>query len=251
MPVMISSKDSEKIVPFVQLNHMQKLFIPAIFILLSVSISAQTKKTFTVNSGQKIVEAIPVNELYSHPEFKLGTVTLRNGTSADVKLNYNSVFGEMQFIDPKKGDTISLAEEKNIRFVTIEKDTFYFDEVWLQQISNNNTVKVASKRLLEMTNKEKIGAMEAPGFAAIETYTKFTGSQHMKDLVAKEKLTFTEHITYYFGDRFNHFTKANKKNLLNFYRDKEEKVETWVKENKIDFSQAGDMKKLVSYLQTL
>lgn len=230
---------------------MQKFFIPVIIILLSLSASAQTKKTFTVNPGQKIVEAIPVGELYSYPEFRLGTVTLRDGTSADVKLNYNSVFGEMQFIDPKTGDTISLAEEKHIKFVTVEKDTFYFDEVWLQQVSDNNTVKIAKKRLLEMTNKEKLGAMEVPGFAAIETYSKFTGSQHMKDLVAKEKLTFSEHITYYFGDRFNHFSKANKKSLLNFYRNHEEKIEAWLKENKIDFSNAEDMKKLLSYLQTL
>ena len=230
---------------------MKTLSFLIIIISLSLGTSAQSKKTFTVNPGQKIVEAIPVGELYSFPEFRLGNVTLRNGTSADVKLNYNSVFGEMQFIDPKKGDTISLAEEKHIKFVTVEQDTFYFDEVWLQQVSGNNTIKIARKRLLEMTNKEKIGAMEVAGFGAIETFSKFTGSQHMKDLVAKEKLTFTEHITYYFGDRFNNFSKANKKSLLNFYRDQEEKIEAWLKENKIDFSKTEDIKKLFDYLQSL
>lgn len=230
---------------------MKRLFFSIIIISLSLSTTAQSKKTFTVNPGQKIVEAIPIGELYSFPEFRLGTVTLRNGTSADVKLNYNSVFGEMQFIDPKKGDTISLADEKHIKFVTIEKDTFYFDDVWLQQLSDNNTVKIAKKKLLEMTNKEKLGAMDVAGFGAIETYSKFTGSQHMKDLVAKEKLTFTEHVTYYFGDRFNNFTKANKKSLLNFYRDKEEKIEAWLKESKIDFSRTEDIKKLFDYLQSL
>ena len=71
------------------------------------------------------MEAIPVNEIYLNAEFRMGTVALRNGTSANVKVSYNSVFGEMQFIDPKKGDTISLAEEKNIKFVAIEIDTFY------------------------------------------------------------------------------------------------------------------------------
>lgn len=230
---------------------MQKFFISITIILLSFSTSAQSKKTFAVNPGQKIVEAIPVAELYSYPEFRAGTVTLRNGTSAEVKLNYNSVFEEMQFIDPKKGDTISLAEERNIRFVTVEKDTFYFDEVWVQQMANNGTVKIAKKKLLEMTNREKVGAMEIPGFAAIETYTKFTGSQHMRDLVAKERLTFTEHITYYFGDRFNHFSKANKKSLLNFYRANEDKIGAWLKENKIDFSKGDDISRVLDFLQNL
>ena len=251
MPVIIVCEDTQKFVPFAQQAMMKQLFIAVIFISLTSGTCAQRKKTFTVNPGQKIVEAIPVSELYSYPEFRLGTVTLRNGTSAEVKMNYNSVFGEMQFIDQKKGDTISLAEEKHIKFVTVEQDTFYFDEVWLQQVFTNNTVKIAKNKLLETTNKEKLGAMDAVGFGAIETYSKFTGSQHMRDLVAKEKLTLTEQITYYFGDRFNNFAKANKKSLLNLYRDQDEKIEAWLKENKIEFSRADDIKKLFDYLKSL
>lgn len=230
---------------------MQKLLIVVILFLYSLCVSAQAKKTFTVNPGQKIVEAIPVTEIYSYAEFKLGTVTLKDGTAANVKLNYNSVFGELQFIDPKNGDTISLADEKNIKLVAADKDTFYFDDGWLQQISGNPIVKVAKKKLLEMSNKEKLGAMETPGFAAIETYTKFTGSQHMKDLVAKEKLIFTEHVYYFFGDRFNHFSRANKKGLLKMYGEQQKKIEQWLDENKIDLAKEEDLKKLSVYLQDL
>jgi len=93
--------------------------------------------------------------------------------------------------------------------------------------------------------------METPGFAAIETYTKFTGSQHMKDLVAKEKLTFTEHVYYFFGDRFNHFSRANKKGLLKMYGDKQKKIEQWLDENKIDLAKEEDLKKLSIYLQDM
>ena len=93
--------------------------------------------------------------------------------------------------------------------------------------------------------------MEVPGFAAIETYTKYTGSQHMKDLIAKEKLTLTEHTSYYFGDRFNHFGRANKKGLLKLYGDSQEKIEKWISENKIDLSNEEDLKKLSVYLQGL
>lgn len=230
---------------------MKKSLLPIFFFLFTLTITAQTKKSFTVNPGEKIVEAIPLAEIYTNAEFRLGTVVLKNGTSAFVKLNYNSVFGEMQYINPQKGDTISLAEEKNIKFVAIEKDTFYFDEAWLQLIDSDSAVKIAKKKLLEMVNKEKLGAMDVPGFAAIETYSKFTGSQHMKELVAKERLTFTEHNTYYFGDRFNHFSKANKKSLLNLYRGSEKRIEDWLKEAKIDFSNEEDLKRLFNFLQDL
>lgn len=230
---------------------MHSVFFIALASFTCVLASAQTKKTFSVNPGQKIVEAIPVTELYSHPEFTLGNVTLKDNTVATVKLNYNYVFGEMQFIDPKTGDTISLAEEKNIKFVVIEKDTFYFDEGWLEQMDHIPTITIARRKMLQMSNKEKLGPMDSPGFAAIETYTKYTGSQHMRDLVAKERLTFSEHITYFFGDRFNHFSRANKKGLMKMFSKNEKQVDAWLDENKIDFNSEDDLKKLAAFLQSL
>jgi hypothetical protein len=188
--------------------------------------------------------------LYKYPDFRLGTVALKNGTVANVKLNHHAIYSEMQYIDPKKGDTISLAEEKNIQFIAIDKDTFYFAETWLELMSSNSTTKLAKRRFFELTNRQKLGAMETPGFAT-ETYNKYTGSQQSRDLVAKERLTFTEKFTYFFGDRFNQFEKANKKNLLNLYRSDEKKIEKWLSENKIDFSSEEDLKRLFTYLQEL
>ena len=230
---------------------MKKLLFLAFILACGFCIAAQSRKSFSVNPGKKIVEEIPITEIYKYTEFKMGEVSFKNGTAADVKLNYNSVFGEIQYVDPKNGDTLSLAEEKNVRFIAVEKDTFYFDDGWLELIGGTSTVRIAKKKLLEITNREKVGAMGVPGFAAIETYNKFTGSQHMKDLVAMEKLTFTEHVSYYFGDRFNHYSRANRKGLLKLYGDSSEKIDKWISENKIDLSNEDDLKKLSVYLQSL
>ena len=230
---------------------MQKFLFLLFILLYSFSISAQSRKSFSVGPGKKIAEEIPITEIYKYAEFKMGEVSLKNGTAANVKLNYNSIFGEMQYIDPKNGDTLSLAAEKNIRFIAVEKDTFYFDEGWLELIGGTPTVRIAKKKLLEITNREKIGAMGIPGFGAIETYNKFTGSQHMKDLVAMEKLTFTEHVSYYFGDRFNHFSRASKKGLSKLYGESYESIDKWISQNKIDLSNEDDLKKLSVYLQSL
>ena len=73
----------------------------------------------------------------------------------------------------------------------------------------------------------------------------------MKDLVAKEKLTFTEHVSYYFGDRFNHFSRANKKGLLKMYGERQKGINKWMSENKIDLSDENDLKKLSVFLQGL
>lgn len=66
-----------------------------------------------------------MTEIYRHPEFKTADILLKDGTPARASVNYNSLHGEMQFIDPK-GDTLSVADEKNIKWLGVEKDSFYF-----------------------------------------------------------------------------------------------------------------------------
>ena len=105
---------------------MKKAFLLAVLFTYGLCINAQSRKSFSVNPGKKIVEEIPITEIYKYAEFKPGEVSLRNGTAADVKLNYNSVFGEMQYIDPKNGDTLSLAEEKKHSIYRSGKRYFLF-----------------------------------------------------------------------------------------------------------------------------
>jgi len=93
--------------------------------------------------------------------------------------------------------------------------------------------------------------MDVAGFGAIETNTKSTISQQSRDLIAKERITYTEHITYYFADRFNNFSRANKKGLLKIYGKQQEKIEQYLQDNKIDFNREDDIKRLYAYLLEL
>jgi len=70
---------------------MRKSLFFFLILLYCFCVSAQSRKSFSVNPGKKIVEEIPITEIYKYAEFKLGEVALRNGTAANVKLNYNSV----------------------------------------------------------------------------------------------------------------------------------------------------------------
>lgn len=38
----------------------------------------------------------------------------------------------------------------------MEKDTFYFAEGWLELVGSNNMLKMAKKKMLDITNREKI-----------------------------------------------------------------------------------------------
>ena len=52
----------------------------------------------------------------------------------------------MLFIDGK-GDTLALAEERTIKLVAIDSDTFYYDEGYVRIIADNDFVKLAEKQV--------------------------------------------------------------------------------------------------------
>ena len=222
-----------------------------VFVLCSCfNVGAQTGKKFEVKPGEKIFDVIPRNEIYKYAEFMNGVVLLRDGTFGVAKLNYNSLFGEMQFIDPK-GDTLSLSDEKNISLISIKKDTFYYEDGCIELLANYENVKLAAKRIFSFSNRTKSGGLNQSGSGEIETYTTYSSRQSFKDLTITETLTFSERIIYYFGDRYNHFMPASKKNLSKMFGKHKTRLSKYLDENKIDFKDKEDMKMLCAFLQEL
>jgi len=110
-------------------------YVAVIFVLCwyNFNVSAQKNKRYTVNPGQKIFEVIPQSDIYKYPEFTVGMVLIKDGTFASAKLNYNGLLGEMQFIDPR-GDTLSLADEKNISSYLHQNTVNFNDEGDLKKL---------------------------------------------------------------------------------------------------------------------
>jgi hypothetical protein len=221
-----------------------------LFVLVSclsiADANSQKRKTFKIYPGEKLIEKIPKEEIYTYPEFTQGTVYLLNNTYSPATMNYNSLFREMQFVD-QYGDTISIADEKMIKYIVIKTDTFYFNEGYLKLVLNNGDVKLAHKKYIEFINREKLTGFGESSGGSVETYNSWFGSNnYLKELVAKELLTMATNNKFYIADRFNHFKLANKKNVMEIFASKENEVEKYMKENKVDFSNEEDLKKLIT-----
>ena len=139
-----------------------------IFCLHVTEAIAQKKTKYTINPGEKISEKLPRDEVYSYPEFTNGRVFLRNNTVSLVKLNYNSLYAEMQFINPK-GDTLSVSDEKMIRLIVINKDSFFYDKGYLKLVSDFGKLKHANNQYFEGVKKEKGGEFGQAGRGWVET----------------------------------------------------------------------------------
>src|SRR6476620_2149997 len=135
-------------------------------LLFVVAINAQRPKTYTVPPGVEVKDIVPAREIFQYPNFIQGIVVFRDGTSAPGKLNYNRLVAELQFIDPK-GDTLSLAHEKNILVAIVGNDTFYYNEGYVRQLASGQQLRIGER----IAFKEFINKPGAYGLSSATTAT--------------------------------------------------------------------------------
>lgn len=187
--------------------------------LLNVNGFSQ-KKIYKIKPGENIMDFIPREEVYAYASFTNGTVYLKGDRYSNAKLNYNALFGDMQFITDQ-GDTLGLADEKMIQSIVINHDTFYYDKGYLKLLDNIGGIKLASMKVFSFTNRQKVGGFGELSNGSIDTYDKVSVNNYNGDLVARAVLTLTENNLFYIGDQFNHFRLASRKNLLDFFAKKQ------------------------------
>lgn len=226
---------------------MKPLLAFACICLCYQNVWAQKTKSFKVNPGEKVVDAIPNDDKYSYSEFIVGTVYFKNGEHYPGRLNYNFLFQEMQFID-RKGDTLSLAEPGTVKQIVINRDSFFYDGGYLRLVAGYGNVKLATKEFIAFADRQKLGGYGGESSARIDTYKSIQDGSTFKELVAREVLTFVKKNLFYLGDEFNHFKQANKKNVLDFYPSKGREIKSYLKTNKVDFSNEADLKKMIEFL---
>jgi len=224
--------------------------LPLVLLVCCCTTHAQDS-TIIVKAGTSFNESVSITDLYEYPQFVYGKVFFRQGDSTTAMLNYHRLSEEMQFIDLKR-DTLKIANADMIKSIRISNDLFYYDHGYVKLIKDNNTIKLASKQTLRVSAKNKIGAynMASPG-SAIDSYSSLTIDHKNYNLAIREDITLTKRTEYYFGDKYDHFFLANKKNVLRLYPKQEKAVTAFLKENNIDFNNRDDLEKLLQYLTNL
>ena len=224
--------------------------LPLILLFCWYSSYAQDS-TIIIKAGTSFNESVSITDQFEYPQFVYGKVFFRPGDSSAARLNYNRFLDEMHFID-LKGDTLNIAYPGTIKFIRISNDLFYYDNGYVKLIKDNNTIKLAAKQTLKVSGKNKIGAYNtASTTSAIDSYSSLTIDHKNYNLTPREDIKLTKRTDYYFGDKYNHFVLANKKNVLRLYPKQEGAVTAYLKENNVDFNNREDIEKLFQYLTNL
>jgi hypothetical protein len=226
-------------------------------------LTAQDSTTLIIKTGVRIRDGLKTNMIYLNPQFATANVVFRDNSKARAKMNYNSLYDQMLFID-QKGDTLAVKDEKEIQYIALGNDTFYFEEGYKRIIASNGTVKLAEKRTWHMADIRKIGSHgRSASTYNVDSYkpinTDQTRSQDFKsimddlektlDIVLTEDLVLQRKPVFYLGDRFGHFVLANRKNLLSLFPKEQTRITDYLKENKVDFNSKEDLIRLTRFLE--
>ena len=224
------------------------VFICSILIL-NISLSAQKNELITVKAGTKILDYFPIQERYRYPEFISGRVLFKNGIYSDTWLNYNFLMGEMEFI--KSRDTLSIINKKDIRYVVVAQDTFFYDKGYLELISGG-PVKVVLKqyiKLKEVLKKDSYGTSSSG--SATNSYGTLPVDGNFYKLAANEDMVFQKTLEYYLSTPSGSFAPFNKKSVLRLFPQNEDVINAYLKSSKVDFNKREDLIRLAEYLRKL
>ena len=232
----------------------------AVLLLLVISIgysdlSAQDSTLVTIKAGTRVRDVLTPADIYYYPQFTNGKVFFRDGSKAVGKMNYSRLVDQMLFID-HKSDTLALANEKTIKFIAVDRDSFYFDEGYIRLISDYGDVKFAEKEIWVVADTRKIGthnrSTTTVGVTSLSSYTdEAIAGTKSYDLLINEDVVIRRETHYYFGDKYNRFAPAGKKRLLVLFPKEELSIENYLKENKVNFDKQDDLEKLAQFLSQL
>ena len=222
-----------------------------LFVLAYCSRSHAQDSTIVIKAGTSFNESVAITDLYQYPQFVYGKVFFKSGDSGAAKLNYNKLLDEMHFID-SKGDTLSIANAATTRLIRINNDVFYYDNGYVKLIKDTSGIKLAAKQTLMVTGKNKIGAYGvASPASAINSYGTLIDQKGIYKLVPREDIILAKKTEYYFGDKYNRFLLATRKNLLGQFSKQSGTLNAYLKENNINLNSREDLEKLLHFLAGL
>ncbi len=220
--------------------------IACLFFFCIPHLSAQKIETIRVK-GNEAADFISKAQ-YKFPAFTRAKVFLKDGEIASARLNYDYFNQAMKYID-EKDDTLVIANENDINYISSVLDTFFYQNKYYEWIASSATARLAVRRTYKLVDREKIGAYGTSSPAnKVESHTAILGITKL-DLDISEELVFSKETTYYISSMKGHFVEANKKNISKLFPRKG--IEDYINQNKLNLNKEKDLIDVFVYANKL
>ena len=217
---------------------------------IAFAATGQENQDFIVKAGTKIIDYFPLESRFRYPEFTPGKVFFKDNTYTGSRLNYNILYGEVQFIQKK--DTLSIANTRDIKYVTIESDTFYFDRGYVEIVFNMGKSKLGLKQFVKMVDKQTQAAYGmTSSVSATDSYNSIPSSSGYYSLNVNEDIRVRRVKDYYLGSENEGFELIRKNLILQLFPESEDEIKRYLKTNDVNFNNEADLMKLCQFLKDL
>ena len=219
-----------------------------LFLVVSSNLMAQINKIIVVKAHTKVSDYIPKKEQYRFKEFLPGQVVFKNGNTRDLELNYNILYGEIEYI--QNNDTMAILNKREINYV-VAQDTFYYDKGTIEIISGGE-IKVGLRDYYKVKDIVKEGPYGSNlRSASADTYESVSVYGNLYDLVPNETIELQRSPEYYLYTPADGFTLFTRKNTLMLFKGKSDEIKAYLKSNKVNFESREDLLSFAAYLRTL
>jgi hypothetical protein len=224
-------------------------FIFLWLLLSNCLLYGQNDEAIIVKKGTTLLDYVPPSERYLYPEFKTGKVIFNEKTYLGIKLNYDYLNGEIEFLN--NTDTMTIVDKKDLKSVIIAEDTFFYDDGYILQLKTGHPT-VGLKEAFEFKDQiKKDGYGSASSAGSNRSFSSVTAGGGVHKLTADTDLIFRRTKTFYILMPDGDFDLFNKKNICKLFSKNKDEIKSYLKSNNIKFDSEEDILKLAEYLESL
>ena len=185
---------------------------------------------------------------YLFPSFKEATVKFRDGRHFTYKMNFNTLLCDMQFINAK-GDTLAITNGELIDSIQLDSSYFIFDykKGYFQIIAVSDAARLAIYRRSTFQPVQKGGMGESKQSGGVEMINAIGSRQGTTPLVLNQDIYVVRKTTYFLIYKSGEMENAGKAAFMKIYDGDEKSFEQYVKANKINFNEQGDLEKIFHF----
>lgn len=230
---------------------MAKIWMLLLVMIMCTCVTAQLAQKTIVRAGDDIGPAISPTGHYRFAQFTEGIVTMKHGSKYKARLNFHICNGEMQFID-SKGDTLQIAQAEDVDNIHIGANTeFTFSEkAYYELVGESPAGKLGKRIRIQIANDRKTAFGQSDPTGSHSLVNDITYGQ--LNYVLAYDVEVKKTTTYFWIDSENKAVPATPKNSLKLVKkDKQSNLQAFIDENKINFNNEEDLRKLLAFAATL
>jgi hypothetical protein len=207
------------------------------FFLFSNLVFSQQKKDTVTGSPQFLL-----------PQFTEGDVYMKDGSMARVKLNYDAVWDQMQFIG-NDNVIMTIANPENVIKIEIATRTFVY-------VKNNfaEVISVGPVSLYARIHQQRIvkkasaygGTTTASSVQSVNTFTG--GDRTNPSLVNDDVVTYTKDVTLYITINGKTKVVSSLNDLVKNFPSKKDLVQKELEKENTQYSSIESVKKLIGWI---